>query len=78
MPEAPGRNTRPYSFALLFVLSGATALIYEVLWIRELRVVLGSTIYSSSVVFATYLLGLMMGALSIQVVLQAFRSAKAL
>ena len=49
-------------FATLFFLSGASALIYEVVWIRELRVLLGSTVASSSIVFGSFLAGLALGA----------------
>jgi|GEM_PF-449545 len=47
---------------LLFFLSGATALIYEVVWMRLLSFVFGNTTYAVSVVLAVFLGGLAVGA----------------
>jgi spermidine synthase len=47
---------------LLFLLSGATALVYEVAWSRRLVLVLGSTTYAVSLILAAYMLGLALGA----------------
>src|SRR2546425_169610 len=49
-----------YSF--LFFLSGATALIYELLWVRVLYQSFGSTIQSVTTVVAAYMGGLGLGA----------------
>src|SRR5205085_8098311 len=45
----------------LFFLSGATGLIYEVLWTRELALIFGVTTYAVSTVLATYMGGLALG-----------------
>lgn len=47
---------------LLFLVSGAAALVYEVTWTRAISVVLGSTTYALSTMLATFMLGLAMGA----------------
>lgn len=51
-------------FALLlavFFLSGASALIYEVVWTRLLALVLGVTLYAISAVLASFMAGLALG-----------------
>jgi len=47
---------------LLFVLSGATSLVYEVLWLRELILIFGSTQYATSTILSTFMDGLALGA----------------
>ena len=46
---------------LFFFISGATGLIYEVVWTRLLTLVLGNTHYSVSTVLATFMGGLALG-----------------
>jgi spermidine synthase len=46
---------------LLFFFSGASALIYEVVWVRVFTNVFGNTIYSASIVTAVFMLGLGIG-----------------
>ena len=46
---------------LLFFASGASALIYEVIWVRVFANVFGNTIYSASIVTAVFMLGLGVG-----------------
>ncbi len=46
----------------LFVLSGIAALIYQVVWFKQLSYFIGNTTYSQSVVLATYMGGLAVGA----------------
>lgn len=46
---------------LMFFVSGATGLIYEVIWMRALRLVLGSSVEAASTVLATFLGGLALG-----------------
>jgi spermidine synthase len=46
---------------IAFVLSGMAALIYEVVWTRPLQFVLGSTIYTVSIIFAAFMAGLALG-----------------
>lgn len=45
-----------------FLLSGAAALIYEVVWTRALSLVLGSTVYALSTMLSTFMGGLAIGA----------------
>ncbi|HKQ60149.1 MAG TPA: fused MFS/spermidine synthase, partial [Candidatus Polarisedimenticolaceae bacterium] len=51
----------PFVFAL-FILSGATSLIYEVLWLRQLILIFGSTQFATSTILSTFLGGLALGA----------------
>ena len=46
---------------LLFFCSGATALVYEVLWSKHLGLMLGSTVQAQTVVLATFMGGLALG-----------------
>lgn len=52
----------PLGPLLCMVLSGAAGLIYEVLWARELALVMGHTVYSLSAVLTAFLGGLALGA----------------
>ena len=56
---APSRHLRLISWALL--LSGLTALSYEILWVRILGIILGSSIYGFTLILATYLTGIALG-----------------
>ena len=46
---------------LLFFLSGISGLMYEVVWVRMLTRVLGSTVYATSTVLAAFMAGLALG-----------------
>ena len=46
---------------VLVIGSGASALVYQVLWLRMLGWVFGVTIYAASAVFATFMAGLAIG-----------------
>ena len=46
----------------LFLGSGATSLIYEVLWLRQLILVFGSTLFATSAILSTFMGGLALGA----------------
>lgn len=48
--------------AVLFVLSGIAGLIYQVVWFKHLSYFLGNTTYSQSIVLATFMGGLAIGA----------------
>lgn len=48
---------------LLFFLSGGTALIYEVIWTKELTLIMGNTVYSSTTVLAAFMGGLALGSI---------------
>jgi spermidine synthase len=45
----------------MFFISGTTGLVYEVIWMRELRLVLGSSVEAASLVLSTFLGGLAIG-----------------
>ncbi len=49
------------ALALLFFFSGVSGLIYQVLWLRQLAVVFGVTIYAASTVLASFMAGLALG-----------------
>lgn len=49
-------------FAVLFLFSGATGLVYELVWTRDLYQFFGSTIHSITTVVAAYMGGLGLGA----------------
>jgi spermidine synthase len=47
--------------SVLFFLSGTSALIYQVLWLRLLGLVFGVTVYAASTVWAVFMAGLALG-----------------
>src|SRR5918997_1678287 len=65
--ELEGRGLRAYStsslwlIGLCFILSGATGLIYEILWARMLGLVFGATTFAISAVLAAFMGGLALG-----------------
>src|ERR1041384_5248136 len=62
-PCARCMRSRPaLTYGVLFFLSGATGLIYELLWVRVLYQSFGSTIQSVTTVVAAYMGGLGLGA----------------
>src|SRR2546421_8951406 len=56
------RSSAARVYSLLFFLSGATGLVYELLWVRVLYQTFGSTIQSVTTVVAAYMGGLGLGA----------------
>ena len=56
------RSKPVLGYSLLFFLSGATGLVYELLWVRLLYQAFGSTIQSITTVVAAYMGGLGLGA----------------
>ena len=60
---------------ILFFLSGVTGLLYEIVWIRVLSLVLGASVYSISVVFAAFMLGLGLGNVAAVRILERARNA---
>lgn len=46
---------------VLFLLTGACGLVYQVLWARMFGLVFGNTVYASSTVLAAFMAGLMLG-----------------
>jgi spermidine synthase len=55
------RSAIPSLIAICFLLSGATALVYEVLWARMLGLVLGATTVAISAVLVAFMGGLALG-----------------
>ncbi|MBX2798462.1 MAG: fused MFS/spermidine synthase [Myxococcales bacterium] len=55
------RNTASTLLLPLFFLSGATALAYQTLWVRELLLVFGTSTFAISTVLAAFMAGLAMG-----------------
>jgi spermidine synthase len=49
---------------ILFFCSGACGLIYQVLWLRQLSLVFGVTVYAASTVLAAFMAGLALGSLA--------------
>lgn len=49
------------ALSILFFCSGASALIYQVLWLRLLGLVFGVTTHAASTVWATFMAGLAVG-----------------
>jgi spermidine synthase len=58
-PKAP-TGLIPWLY-LLFFLSGVSGLMYEVVWVRMLTRILGSTVYATSTVLAAFMAGLVLG-----------------
>src|SRR2546425_93957 len=56
------RSSAARAYSLLFLLSGATGLVYEILWVRLLYQAFGSTVQSVTTVVAAYMGGLGLGA----------------
>lgn len=55
------RSNLHTAIALLFVISGAVGLIYQVLWFKYLSLFLGNTTYAQTIVLATFMGGLAIG-----------------
>lgn len=60
---------RPPLYALFFV-SGATSLVYQVLWARELHLVFGTSTFAVATVLAAFMAGLGIGGLAIERVVE--------
>ena len=56
----PYRKLNPFVLSLFF-LSGLCGLIYEIIWIRLLRLVMGNTVFSVSTVLTAFMGGLALG-----------------
>ncbi|MDG1476019.1 MAG: hypothetical protein P8Q14_02635, partial [Vicingaceae bacterium] len=46
---------------LLFFISGFSGLIYQILWSRQFKLLLGSSIVSVSIIVSMFMLGLLLG-----------------
>lgn len=58
---SPNRNVTR-ALGAIFAVSGASGLIYEVAWMRTLRLLVGSTTLSHTIVLAAFMTGLALGA----------------
>jgi spermidine synthase len=58
------RPSNLYTLILLFLLSGATSLVYESLWARQLHLVVGTSQVAISIVLAAFMAGLALGSLA--------------
>lgn len=56
------KQTYQSIIALLFILSGVTGLIYQIVWFKYLSLFLGNTTYAQTIVLATFMGGLAIGA----------------
>lgn len=56
------RQTLHSIIAILFILSGAAALMYQIVWFRYFALFLGNTTYAQATVLATFMGGLAIGA----------------
>jgi spermidine synthase len=68
VPEPPATPRIPFvrTFswpAAVFLLSGISALAYEIIWFRLLARIIGPSVHAFSIMLATYLLGLALGSL---------------
>ncbi len=61
MNRLPPARSTTLAF-LLFFLSGASALVYQVVWLRLLILIFGSTLFATSAILATFMGGLALGA----------------
>lgn len=48
----------------VFAISGMTALIYEIVWVRSLQLIFGSTTYAISTMLTTFMVGFALGSFS--------------
>ena len=62
-PQPPGWSSAGHRrrLAVLVFLSGGVSLVYEVLWLKELGLLFGSTAYAASTTLAVFFLGLAIG-----------------
>lgn len=56
----PSRSLR-LGVQALFVVSGATALLYQVTWVRDLMLILGASFEATAIVLASFMAGLSLG-----------------
>ena len=62
-PRAKPAETRSFRlYALLFTLSGAAALVYQMCWMRELALLFGNTTEAAATTLAAFFLGVAIGA----------------
>jgi predicted membrane-bound spermidine synthase len=59
------RNSNSFAFAALLFCSGAAALVYQVLWIKQLSLIVGVDVYSVAIAVSAFFAGLALGSLII-------------
>src|SRR5271154_1605969 len=60
-PNRIAFNPRSMVFAFVLFLSGTAALIYQVLWIKQLSLVVGAEVYSVTIAVSAFFAGLALG-----------------
>ena len=70
MNTFPATPSKLIPFFCLFI-SGAASLVYELIWIRQLALVFGGTLYAISAVLCAFMAGLALGAWSIGIFLNS-------
>ena len=60
---AKGRFSGTLLIYLLFFFSGMSALMYEVIWMKELTLIMGNTVHSTATVLSAFMAGLALGSL---------------
>jgi spermidine synthase len=61
--DAMSRKSLHTILALLFAVSGATGLVYQIVWFKYLSLFLGNTTYAQTVVLAAFMGGLALGSM---------------
>ncbi len=59
--EAASRISTHRTFSIFFLLSGATSLTYQVVWMRRLSLFFGSDIYAAAIILSVFMGGLSLG-----------------
>ena len=71
MQDKPSLGLEHNKFLLaLFFFSGFAALVFEVIWIRYISLIYGSSLYSFSIVLASFLIGLALGSMYIKKIIE--------
>jgi spermidine synthase len=60
---AKNRFSGTFPIYLLFFFSGMSALMYEVIWMKELTLIMGNTVHSTTTVLSAFMAGLALGSL---------------
>lgn len=60
---ARNRLSGTFLIYVLFFFSGMSALMYEVIWMKELTLIMGNTVHSTATVLAAFMAGLALGSL---------------
>lgn len=61
LPAVPIQRIETVLISLLFLLSGFSALVYQIAWLRLLGLVFGVTVYAASTVLTSFMAGLAVG-----------------